>query len=99
MSALARTSSAQFFIRALKSCALYREWNSGIGGSVDDSVRIVGKWKSKELEFQNEKLVSEEPTRMPRPPALLTAAARSGPVRNPIGAAKIGASIPSALHR
>jgi hypothetical protein len=64
MSALARTSSAQFFIRALKSCALYREWNSGTGGSVDDSVRIVEKWKSKELEFQNKKLVSEKPTRV-----------------------------------
>src|SRR5258708_1613235 len=37
---------------------------------------------------------------MPRPPALLTAATRSGPVRSgPIGAAMIGCSIPSRWQR
>jgi len=52
------------FYPCLKSCALHPELIDGTCGSGDDSVRIVGKWKSKELEFQKEylKLVDEEPT-------------------------------------
>jgi hypothetical protein len=63
MSTLVRTSDAQSFIRRAKSCALHPESSGGTCGSGDDSVRIVGKWKSKELEFQKEylKLVGEEP--------------------------------------
>ena len=40
------------FYPCLKSCALYPESSDGACGSADDSVRIVGNWKSKELEFQ-----------------------------------------------
>ncbi len=63
MSTFPGTSDAQFFCPYLKSCALHRKSSDGTCGSADDSVRILGKEESQDLEFQKEylKLVDEEP--------------------------------------
>ena len=49
---LAAVSNAQFFYPCLKSCALHPESSGGTCGAADDRVRILGKWKSKNPEFQ-----------------------------------------------
>ena len=61
---LSQGGAIPFFYLCLKSCALRSKPSDGPCGAADDSVRIVGNWKSKELEFQKEylKLVNEEPT-------------------------------------
>jgi hypothetical protein len=55
------TSDAWSFHQGVKSCTRADPCHAE---TVDDLVRIVGKWERKELEFQNEylKLVGEEPT-------------------------------------
>ena len=40
------------FLSVLERLCGYPESSDGVCGSADDSVRIVGNWKSKELEFQ-----------------------------------------------
>ncbi|TMA80271.1 MAG: hypothetical protein E6J74_40005 [Deltaproteobacteria bacterium] len=61
---LSQGGAIPFFYLCLKSCALRSKPSDGPCGAADDSVRIVGNWKRKELEFQKEylKLVNEEPT-------------------------------------
>jgi hypothetical protein len=64
MSTLPGTNDDAFFYPCLKSCALHRESSGDTYGSVDDSVRILGKRESQDPEFPKEylKLVGEEPT-------------------------------------
>ena len=61
---LAAVSNAQFLYPYLKSCALHRKSSTGTCGTVDDSVRILGKRESQDPELPKEclKLVGEEPT-------------------------------------